>query len=80
MTTVQNFIPIYQQIWILQIFSNFSRFLHRIFTISPPKKSNFGPIQLDIIAYIVSKAMNYNYAKFHAFIKKLTIDVIFRWF
>ena len=43
----------------------------------PPKKSNFGPIQLDIIAYIVSKAMNYNYAKFHAFIKKLTIDVIF---
>ena len=45
----------------------------------PPKKSNFGPIQLDIIAYIVSKAMNYNYAKFHAFIKKLTIDVIFRW-
>ena len=45
----------------------------------PPKKSNFGPIQLDIIAYVVSKAMNYNYAKFHAFIKKLTIDVIFRW-
>ena len=45
----------------------------------PPKKSNFGPIQLDIIAYIVSKAMNYNYAKYHAFIKKLTIDVIFRW-
>ena len=24
--------------------------------------------------------MNYNYAKFHAFIKKLTIDVIFRWY
>ena len=45
----------------------------------PPKKSNFGPFQLDIIAYIVSKAMNYNFAKFHAFIKKLTIDVIFRW-
>ena len=45
----------------------------------PPHKSNFGPIQLDIIASIVSKAMNYNYAKFHAFIKKLTIDVIFRW-
>ena len=45
----------------------------------PPQKSNFGPIQLDIIAYIVSKAMNYNYAKVHAFIKKLTIDVIFRW-
>ena len=44
-----------------------------------PQKSNFGPIQLDIIADIVSKAMNYNFAKFHAFIKKLTIDVIFRW-
>ena len=37
----------------------------------PPKKPNFGPIQLDIIANIVSKAMNYNYAKFHAFIKKV---------
>ena len=45
----------------------------------PPKKSNFGPIQFDIIADIVSKAMNYNFAKFHAFIKKLTIDVISRW-
>ena len=44
----------------------------------PPKKSNFGPNQLDIIAYIVSKAMNYNYAKFHAFIKKLTNNGIFR--
>ena len=44
-----------------------------------PQKSNFGPIQLDIIAYIVSKAMNYNCTKFHAFIKKLTIDVIFHW-
>ena len=43
------------------------------------QKSNFGPIQLDIIAYIVSRAMNYNYAKFHSFIKKLTIEVIFRW-
>ena len=28
--------------------------------------------------YIVSKAINYTYAKFHAFIKRLTIDVIFR--
>ena len=45
----------------------------------PPKKSNFRPIQLDIIADIVNKVMNYNYAKFHAFVKKLTIDVIFRW-
>ena len=45
----------------------------------PPQKSNFGPFQLDIIAYIVSKAMKYNFAKFHAFIKNLTIDVIFHW-
>ena len=45
----------------------------------PPKNQNFGPIQLDIKAYIVSKAMDYNYAKFHAFIKKLTIDVFFCW-
>ena len=45
----------------------------------PPQKSNFGPFQLDIIAYIVSKTMNYNFSKFHAFIKKLMIDVIFRW-
>ena len=45
----------------------------------PPKKSNFGPFQLYIIAYIVCKAMNYNFTKFHVFIKKLTIDVIFRW-
>ena len=44
-----------------------------------PPQSNFGPIQLDIIADIVSKAKNYNFTKFHAFIKKLTIDVIFRW-
>ena len=57
--------------------SQFSLFLHRIFTIPP--QSNFGPIQLDIIANIVSKAVNYNFAKCHAFIKKLTIDVILRW-
>ena len=77
---MQNFIPIYQQIWILPIFSNFSRFCTE-FILFSPKKSNFGPtcIQLDIIAYMVSKALNYNYAKFHAFIKKLTIDVIFCW-
>ena len=40
------------------------------FLLFSPQKSNFGPIQLDIIAYIVNKAMNYNFAKFHAFIKK----------
>ena len=45
----------------------------------PPKKSSFGPFQLDIIAYIFSKAMNYNFTKFHALIKNLTIDVIFLW-
>ena len=55
--------------------SHFSRFLHRIFTIFSPKKSNFGPIRLDIIADIVSKTMNYNFAKFHAFIKKKVNDL-----
>ena len=60
------------------IFQFLSIFAHNFYYFSP-KKSNFGPIQLDIIAYIVSKAINYNYAKFHVFIKKLTIDVIFHW-
>ena len=44
-----------------------------------PKIANFGSIQLGITANIVSKIMNYNYAKFHAFIRKWTIDVIFHW-
>ena len=42
-----------------------------------PKIANFGSIQLGIIAYIVSEIMNYHYAKFHSFIRKLTVDVIF---
>ena len=60
------------------IFQFLSIFAQNFYYFYPPpkkKKSNFGPIQLDIIAYIVSKAMNYDYAKFHAF----TIYVIFRW-
>ena len=61
------------------IFQFFSIFAHNFSYPLPPPQSNVGPIQLDIIAYIVSKAMNYDYAKFHAFIKNLTIDVIFRW-
>ena len=60
------------------IFPFLSIFAQNFFYFSP-QKSNFGPIQLDIIAYIVHKAMNYDYATFHAFIKTLTIDVIFRW-
>ena len=44
-----------------------------------PKIANFGSIQLGVIANIVSYIMNYHYAKFHAFIRKLTIDVIFHW-
>ena len=58
------------------IFQFLSIFAQSFYYFSP-KKSNFGPF--GIIAYIVSKAMNYNFAKFHAFSKKLTIDVIFRW-
>ena len=62
------------------IFQFLSTFAHDFLLFPPtPPPPNLGPIQLDIIAYIVSKVMNYNYAKFHAFIKKLTIDVIFPW-
>ena len=60
---------------IFQFLSIFAQNFYYFF----PKKSNFGPIQLDIIADIVSKVMNYNFAKFHDFIKKLTIYVISRW-
>ena len=60
------------------IFQFLSIFEH-FFFISPQKVNFFLPFQLDTIAYIVSKAMNYNFAKFYAFIKNLTIDVIFRW-
>ena len=75
---MQNSIPIYQKYGYYKYFPIFLDFCTELYYFRP-KKSNFGPIQLDIIAYIVRKAMNYDYAKFHAFIKKLTIDVIFRW-
>ena len=61
------------------IFQFLSIFAQTFYYSPPQKKTNFGPIQLYIIVNIVSKAMNYIFAKFHAFIKKLTIDVIFRW-
>ena len=54
---------------ITNIFQFFSIFAQNLYYFPKKKKSNFGPIQLDIIVYIVSKAVNYNYAKFHAFIK-----------
>ena len=60
------------------IFQFLSIFAHNFYHFLQ-KNQNFRPIQLDIIAYIVSKVMHYNYAKLHAFIKKLTIDVIFCW-
>ena len=44
-----------------------------------PKIVIYGPIQLGNIAYIVSQIMNHQYAKFHVFIKKLTINVIWCW-
>ena len=34
--------------------SHFSRFFHRILTILPQKLASFGPIQLGIIANIIS--------------------------
>ena len=57
----------------------FPRDFAQNFNYFTPKIANFRPIQLGIIANIVSYAMNYHFAKFHAFIKRLTIDVIFRW-
>ena len=44
-----------------------------------PKIANFGHIQLGILANIVSKIVKYHFPKLYAFVKKLTIDVIFRW-
>ena len=52
------------------IFQFLSIFAQNFYSPPQKKKSNFGPIKLDIIAYIVSKAMDYNYSKCHAFIKK----------
>ena len=63
------------------IFEFLSIFAQHFYYFPPPpkKNQNFGLFHLDIIAYAISKAMNYNFTKFHAFIKKLTIDVIVRW-
>ena len=61
------------------IFPFLSIFADNFYDFSLEKKSIFGPIQFDIIAYIVNKVMNNDYAKYHDFIKNLTIDVIFRW-
>ena len=47
------------------IFQFLSIFAQNFYYFSP-KKSNFGPFHLDIIAYIIRKAMNYNFAKFYA--------------
>ena len=44
-----------------------------------PKMAIFGPIQLGIIANIIIQIMNHQCSKFHVFIKKFTIDVIFHW-
>ena len=49
----------------LIIFSNFSRFLHRI-CLFYPKIVEYWPIQLGIRANIIWKVMNYSSAKFDA--------------
>ena len=59
-------------------FQFLSIFAHNFYYFSS-KMSNFGPIQLDIITCIVSQIINYEYAKCHASIKKLIIDVISPW-
>ena len=52
----------YQKIWILQIFSNFSQFLHRIWLFYP-KIDNFEDFQLGIIAYNFSNIVNCQWTK-----------------
>ena len=54
------------------------QFLNRILLFYP-KITNFGPIQLGIIANISWNVENYPCAKFHAFIKKWTMNAIIRW-
>ena len=52
------------KVWILQIYSNFSRLLH-IILLFHPKTANFEINQLVIIADIFIKVMNYHCAKFN---------------
>ena len=49
-----------QKIWILQIFSNFSQFLHIIWLFYP-KIENFEDFQLSIIAYNLCNVVNCQY-------------------
>ena len=60
------------------IFQFLAIFLQNFYYFTP-KMASFGPIQLGIIANIISWIMNYQYAKFHDFIKNFTIDVILHW-
>ena len=53
------------------VFQFLSIFAQTFYYPPPQKKFFFGPIQLVIIAYIVSKAMNYNYAKILCFYQKV---------
>ena len=61
---------------ITNIFPISRAFFSQNFYYFNPKIAIFGPILLCIISNIVSLIINYQYAKFHAFVKKLTIDVI----
>ena len=53
------------------IFQFFLIFAQNFYYFSPQKKSNFGPIQLDIIAYIVSKAFELQLCKISCFYQKV---------
>ena len=44
-----------------------------------PNNGNFRTYLALHYSYYICYIMNYQYAKFHALIKKFTIDVIFRW-
>ena len=52
------------------IFFPFLAIFSQNFDYFTPKIAIFLSIQLGIIAYIVSKIMNYQYTKFNVFIKK----------
>ena len=65
-TTVQNFTLFHQLIWVLQLFSNFSRFFPKNFSfIFTPKIVNLGRMKLDIIAYTFKKIVNSHCSKLY---------------
>ena len=78
-TTMQTFVPIYQQICILITFSNSSRFLHRIWLFCP-KLAMSWHIQLGIIANTIFMLWTPLLANFMTFLLHTWILHIFSFF